>query len=167
MIRRPPRSTLFPYTTLFRSPLAHLGHDAKPLWDAAEPALFLEKSLGESMIGENESLAGGEVVLLLTPVEHLARRLLGEGQEQDLSRRHALEPKPPVALDQHPRLSRARAGHDQQRSHAMVDCGPLRLRERGGTRDHAEDCRKRIWRTTTAPIRSFSRSISKLRSRWS
>src|SRR5256885_5973266 len=23
MIRRPPRSTLFPYTTLFRSPLAH------------------------------------------------------------------------------------------------------------------------------------------------
>src|SRR5687767_10671349 len=27
MIRRPPRSTLFPYTTLFRSgPLEHLGH---------------------------------------------------------------------------------------------------------------------------------------------
>src|SRR3712207_8879864 len=26
MIRRPPRSTLFPYTTLFRSELAGLGH---------------------------------------------------------------------------------------------------------------------------------------------
>src|SRR5436189_3370228 len=25
MIRRPPRSTLFPYTTLFRSPIAHHG----------------------------------------------------------------------------------------------------------------------------------------------
>src|SRR2546422_1645974 len=25
MIRRPPRSTLFPYTTLFRSPAAYLG----------------------------------------------------------------------------------------------------------------------------------------------
>src|SRR2546430_12019183 len=25
MIRRPPRSTLFPYTTLFRSKMAHLG----------------------------------------------------------------------------------------------------------------------------------------------
>src|ERR1019366_10245607 len=25
MIRRPPRSTLFPYTTLFRSPLHHAG----------------------------------------------------------------------------------------------------------------------------------------------
>src|SRR5256885_17113497 len=27
MIRRPPRSTLFPYTTLFRSDLERLGHD--------------------------------------------------------------------------------------------------------------------------------------------
>src|SRR3712207_8496584 len=26
MIRRPPRSTLFPYTTLFRSPRPRLGH---------------------------------------------------------------------------------------------------------------------------------------------
>src|SRR5260221_6611054 len=29
MIRRPPRSTLFPYTTLFRSPSIHLRYD---LW---------------------------------------------------------------------------------------------------------------------------------------
>src|SRR2546429_3651854 len=29
MIRRPPRSTLFPYTTLFRSPAPH-GHTAGP-----------------------------------------------------------------------------------------------------------------------------------------
>src|SRR2546430_7039892 len=28
MIRRPPRSTLFPYTTLFRSALARAPHDA-------------------------------------------------------------------------------------------------------------------------------------------
>src|SRR3712207_8223406 len=27
MIRRPPRSTLFPYTTLFRSARAHAGHE--------------------------------------------------------------------------------------------------------------------------------------------
>src|SRR3712207_7672237 len=26
MIRRPPRSTLFPYTTLFRSPISRTGH---------------------------------------------------------------------------------------------------------------------------------------------
>src|SRR3712207_9371837 len=31
MIRRPPRSTLFPYTTLFRSKTVHLPTDNKPL----------------------------------------------------------------------------------------------------------------------------------------
>src|SRR5688572_32731197 len=30
MIRRPPRSTLFPYTTLFRSRRQHPRHDAHP-----------------------------------------------------------------------------------------------------------------------------------------
>src|SRR2546430_13476437 len=30
MIRRPPRSTLFPYTTLFRSPRAHGGDAGEP-----------------------------------------------------------------------------------------------------------------------------------------
>src|SRR2546426_4659581 len=30
MIRRPPRSTLFPYTTLFRSNTDHLGHPRCP-----------------------------------------------------------------------------------------------------------------------------------------
>src|SRR2546428_5930279 len=29
MIRRPPRSTLFPYTTLFRSQLQHLRHEVE------------------------------------------------------------------------------------------------------------------------------------------
>src|SRR3989454_6859182 len=36
MIRRPPRSTLFPYTTLFRSALARRGHAAAV--DRARPA---------------------------------------------------------------------------------------------------------------------------------
>src|SRR5438874_2928956 len=49
----------------------------------------------------------------------------------------------------------------------MVHCGPLRRCEGGGTRDHPEACRKRISRTTGAPIRSLSRSISMLRSRCS
>src|SRR3712207_7538479 len=36
MIRRPPRSTLFPYTTLFRSPVPGLpGRDAAALLDSA------------------------------------------------------------------------------------------------------------------------------------
>src|SRR6266511_5910510 len=41
MIRRPPRSTLFPYTTLFRSGPAGVGADARrpvhaPLWPRSE-----------------------------------------------------------------------------------------------------------------------------------
>src|SRR5256885_2846341 len=38
MIRRPPRSTLFPYTTLFRSPLT--GHPGLPLADEIEALSF-------------------------------------------------------------------------------------------------------------------------------
>src|SRR2546425_9322773 len=43
MIRRPPRSTLFPYTTLFRSPKAQLGknigvlHEVNDQLDAIAP----------------------------------------------------------------------------------------------------------------------------------
>src|SRR3712207_8175087 len=38
MIRRPPRSTLFPYTTLFRSPPRRAGDPARPVRSAG-PAL--------------------------------------------------------------------------------------------------------------------------------
>src|SRR3712207_8452891 len=36
MIRRPPRSTLFPYTTLFRSPLVWVDDEAVGTFDARE-----------------------------------------------------------------------------------------------------------------------------------
>jgi hypothetical protein len=148
-------------------PLAYLGNDAKTLGDAAEPALVLEKSLGEGVIGEDESLAGGQVVFLLDSVQHFPSRLFREGQEQDLFRRHPLLPKPPVALDQHARLSGARSGHDQQRTRSMSDRSPLRVGEGGPGRDHRDDWRNRISRTARAPIRSLSRSINMLRSRCS
>src|SRR3712207_8661653 len=38
MIRRPPRSTLFPYTTLFRSAEARDGHHARPAQRHVEQA---------------------------------------------------------------------------------------------------------------------------------
>src|SRR3712207_7010459 len=56
MIRRPPRSTLFPYTTLFRSQEAHLvaeadrralreaGFDEEEIWDIAAIAAFFSMS---------------------------------------------------------------------------------------------------------------------------
>src|SRR5687767_15561482 len=49
MIRRPPRSTLFPYTTLFRSPRAQtLRRDgASPRrWDAPAPAATAREGAG-------------------------------------------------------------------------------------------------------------------------
>src|SRR2546422_5850111 len=59
MIRRPPRSTLFPYTTLFRSPLVA----AEP--PAAEVAGQIERAGGEDGVvrggelqGAGESVAG-------------------------------------------------------------------------------------------------------------
>src|SRR3712207_8304930 len=38
MIRRPPRSTLFPYTTLFRSPVPQVQAAPRPSAPAATPA---------------------------------------------------------------------------------------------------------------------------------
>src|SRR3712207_6955075 len=49
MIRRPPRSTLFPYTTLFRSPDAHLVSDALS-FDIAQPSERLEELMGTRRI---------------------------------------------------------------------------------------------------------------------
>src|SRR3712207_8362698 len=49
MIRRPPRSTLFPYTTLFRSPL-----DVKQVF--ARVAVVLLRLLGEGLPGLDRRL---------------------------------------------------------------------------------------------------------------
>src|SRR2546429_6696286 len=52
MIRRPPRSTLFPYTTLFRSCDEH-GHVVAP-GDRQHP---IERLLGETARDEHQQLA--------------------------------------------------------------------------------------------------------------
>src|SRR5687767_15712170 len=73
MIRRPPRSTLFPYTTLFRSGLAvaatpHLhvqpqrfggdGHDRNRVLQAAQPVLQRKPEIrSEEHTSELQSLA--------------------------------------------------------------------------------------------------------------
>ena len=69
MIRRPPRSTLFPYTTLFRSPLVFLWAvsnrdpvrvavaDNGDLSDAAARIAALEKRIAKLEAKKN---AGGE-----------------------------------------------------------------------------------------------------------
>src|SRR2546430_17697032 len=55
MIRRPPRSTLFPYTTLFRSPPEYrVGNDGVPdveLLDLADAGDGLDVVIGEAVTG--------------------------------------------------------------------------------------------------------------------
>src|SRR3712207_8138753 len=51
MIRRPPRSTLFPYTTLFRSKVKY-GRLLKPGQDPGD-AVFEEKRREDAMRGED------------------------------------------------------------------------------------------------------------------
>src|SRR3989441_13375020 len=55
MIRRPPRSTLFPYTTLFRSPRARLEELRAELPDLLELGRevgLLERPRREELVGE-------------------------------------------------------------------------------------------------------------------
>src|SRR2546426_8276386 len=62
MIRRPPRSTLFPYTTLFRSRLAaHLARQRLDGLDPGAPALrlVLLERLGEAAVDVGRH-AGGD-----------------------------------------------------------------------------------------------------------
>src|SRR3712207_8799201 len=78
MIRRPPRSTLFPYTTLFRSVLRHrLGGDSL----AATPEQGLlrlggEKALGQVIrLGQEEPVPVAETEGHVRPADRKSTRL--------------------------------------------------------------------------------------------
>src|SRR2546430_10220709 len=86
MIRRPPRSTLFPYTTLFRSSLLESIRISARLADKPghSPVLLAEES--------GEQVLGLDVLVVLT--QRIALRL-GEGLLQlgsELFETHGLDP---------------------------------------------------------------------------
>src|SRR2546422_386401 len=62
MIRRPPRSTLFPYTTLFRSLLA-LPHPIEPLGDVAHFSSQLVRVHAQRLEPAAQLEEPGEIVL--------------------------------------------------------------------------------------------------------
>src|SRR5688572_32470733 len=74
MIRRPPRSTLFPYTTLFRSQRRRAARAAGHADGRARPLRLLARA-----VGREERRAGGDRALL--------RRLHAEGREDRKSTR--------------------------------------------------------------------------------
>src|SRR2546430_8922663 len=61
MIRRPPRSTLFPYTTLFRSQVSDLIQEKRPCIGHFEAANFLRHSPSESAFLVSEEFAFQQV----------------------------------------------------------------------------------------------------------
>src|SRR5256885_11405951 len=63
MIRRPPRSTLFPYTTLFRSLPPHRGAD--PRWEATCPLVpsRLRPGVGEVTDRKSTRLNSSHLVI--------------------------------------------------------------------------------------------------------
>src|SRR2546426_8742687 len=66
MIRRPPRSTLFPYTTLFRSMLGMRERMADPVFDVVAATLLLRDRLG----GRNLSATLDELAQATRSEEH-------------------------------------------------------------------------------------------------
>src|SRR5688572_31643577 len=56
MIRRPPRSTLFPYTTLFRSKLSATSRKVSRTWRSSAPP---STSTGPSAVGPPDDLPRG------------------------------------------------------------------------------------------------------------
>src|SRR3712207_6950503 len=81
MIRRPPRSTLFPYTTLFRSPPARRRRRlvAHPHERRRQPAARLETL--------SQALGDGDRLDVDAPVRQPRERLVGEGHEDRKSTR--------------------------------------------------------------------------------
>src|SRR5258708_23519730 len=102
MIRRPPRSTLFPYTTLFRSPTAiaaTLGRDRSNVFIAAcsplaPPSAILASR--ESRRSLPPTRRSEEHTSELQSPDHLVCRLLLEKQKLTLKPPHAhAQPPPP------------------------------------------------------------------------
>src|SRR5262245_64202170 len=75
MVRRPPRSTLFPYTTLFRSPVGVAFTDAGPALD------LLKVKIGGGAVRDPQR--SEEHTSELQSLRHLVCRLLLEKKKGD------------------------------------------------------------------------------------
>src|SRR5258708_26420414 len=79
MIRRPPRSTLFPYTTLFRSPPPRCP--GAPRWSSATPA---HKNPSSPCAHETPGRSEEHTSELQSP-DHLVCRLLLEKKKKEVT----------------------------------------------------------------------------------
>src|SRR2546430_2862244 len=88
MIRRPPRSTLFPYTTLFRSLAA--GHRAGLLWAGDLAVALSQLDVGEGGRALTDSAPALELVAWSVSDEYLKlREKLGDRKSTRLNSSHS------------------------------------------------------------------------------
>src|SRR2546430_9587827 len=101
MIRRPPRSTLFPYTTLFRSHHRHLGVGKVPLVDDPRlDHLVIEVvTLAGALADAGEHRRSEEHTSELQSQSNLVCRLLLEKKKKQ---RHCLAAITPSLSSRHP-----------------------------------------------------------------
>src|SRR5258707_14104309 len=103
MIRRPPRSTLFPYTTLFRSPgdpevLPHLKGDPHAGRNEDSPAQAPPRSCIAPWIGDDVADPAGGIVERLCGASARCAQLLNQGEQRSLRLRKISNLGEPVVL---------------------------------------------------------------------
>src|SRR2546422_1603649 len=101
MIRRPPRSTLFPYTTLFRSlPISHS--------EVAGREFVLRSALGLNLVGHEGAVRprSEEHTSELQSRLHLVCRLLLEKKKTEVGRNDCVRRSASANFGQHARFKR-------------------------------------------------------------
>src|SRR5258708_29590285 len=86
MIRRPPRSTLFPYTTLFRSRSSNSRRSFSMYANAAVPQAFLGRGAGRIPAHKGGPRSEEHTSELQSP-DHLVCRLLLEKKKKKINER--------------------------------------------------------------------------------
>src|SRR5258708_14057136 len=87
MIRRPPRSTLFPYTTLFRSVLV----GARQLGERAQRLVQLLAAALDALFGSGHQTRSEEHTSELQSPDHLVCRLLLEKKKNQRTQNPAVD----------------------------------------------------------------------------
>src|SRR2546422_9352676 len=90
MIRRPPRSTLFPYTTLFRS----FGLLRAARERGTVPPVRRRMSVGVAILGSTGSIGCSTLQVLARQRERLRGAALPAHSNADLLEQHAAESRP-------------------------------------------------------------------------
>src|SRR3712207_6963178 len=96
MIRRPPRSTLFPYTTLFRSPVGDVGREACS-------RVRLRRAARAAVLGARDQLAGVDrkSTRLNSSHANISYAVFCLKKKKKIKKIHKKNTSPPITLQSH------------------------------------------------------------------